>query len=163
LCTGNRFYGHALIGEQAVACAPFDKGVHYNLLLAISSVGVVGYFLSQGTTSGTDYINFIRDCVCPHFPSDRFLWVMMDNASIHVSAEALVRMLGNAGGHRPLFRPVCSPDLAPIEGVNGEIKQFLRNHRSLITPDTLHQAVRTALESIPSSHFTHFFAHCGYR
>ena len=84
----------------------------------------------------------------------------MDNLSCHKTAE--VGRLIRSAGAEVRYLPPYSPDLNPIEGLFGKVKERLRAAAAR-TVDDLIGALGDALRSVTPGNILGWFNHCGYR
>jgi transposase len=85
--------------------------------------------------------------------------VMMDNCSIHKSAE--LEALIAAAGARLIYRPPYAPDFSPIENCWSKIKSILRRIGARTYPDLLN-ALEEAFAEVTKENLLGWFTHCGY-
>ena len=158
-----RHFGYAMRGEPAVQKQLLTRGTRFSATVAMSSDGVEGYELSEGTINSVRFVDFIRGSFIPimrPYP-DKHSIVIMDNCCIHHVQQ--VRDMFSDFGVLLLFLPPYSPDLNPIEELFSYMKYCLKSHDTLIqalpSPLTL---IEAALDSATSLHCNGWINHSGY-
>jgi len=119
--------------------------------------GTTACLVVEGATDRDVFQAYIQEVLVATLrPGD---CVIMDNLAPHKTA-AVARLLAAAGATWR-WLPPYSPDLNPIEKMWSKVKTILRTAKAR-TPQTLLEAIGTALRSITPQDAAHWFASCGY-
>ena len=148
-----RLRGWAPIGERLHGERPHSHWRTMTILAALRHDRVVAPWLLDGPINGERFRLYIEQILVPALkPGDI---VIMDNLGSH-KGKAI-----RAAGARLFFLPKYSPDLNPIEQLFAKLKTWLRKAagRSI---DAICAALGKALDAIPSTECTNYFAHAGY-
>lgn len=129
-------YGWARIGERVPVRKP-NQYQRLSLLLAVNSVGVVGYELVKGSVNSVIFLAFLA-----RLP--RHKRVIIDNASIHKAKT--VRAHCEQEGIELAFTPPYCPWYNPVEYNFSKIKSSFRSLR--IGGNDFVSDVRTAVASL---------------
>jgi transposase len=117
-----RRYGRA-IGKARVHCsAPLNTPMSQTVLASVRLNGQITYTMYSGGTTGERFLDYLKNVLIPTLHRGDI--VVMDNMrSHHVKGvkEAL-----RAAGVIPLYLPLHSPDLNPIEMLWSKMKAILR-------------------------------------
>ena len=129
-----RKYGYQLRGLTPVSSRILARGKRVNTISAICTEGLVSAEYTTGSVNGECIFDFIRASVIPNMlpfdgTSPKSILVM-DNASVHHITE--VSELLQQAGILVFFLPPYSPDLNPIEESYSYVKNYLRQHDSLL-------------------------------
>ncbi len=153
-----RLYGWAPHDQRATGTVPRNHGKNTTLVAALTPGGLQEPWLLVERAMTTDSFEwYIREQWAPRLRPRQI--VVLDNLSAHKAAsirEALV-----ARGCDLLFLPPYSPDFTPIEQAVSKLKAILRGLGAR-TQETLHEAVRLAVEAITPADAAAWFAHAGY-
>lgn len=90
----------------------------YSLLMGVTTNGIADYLLSETNITSVIYNAFLTNLQTP----EHIKYALMDNASIHKSADQVLK-------HKKIIRlymPPYSPDYNPIEQVFSVVKQAFR-------------------------------------
>ncbi|CAE6521638.1 unnamed protein product [Rhizoctonia solani] len=181
LRTTERQYGYAPLGSRAVEDTPFDRGLRYSILPAMSLDGILALRVIEGsftTESFKDFIELLLTKMSP-YPGPNSV-IVMDNARIHRCQETLEMI--EAHGMRFIFLPAYSPDCTPIELAFSKIKSSIQRDGDLmrlamiaartaefrprgdldyVDPDVLTQ-IYQHVYSVTASDARGWFRHCNY-
>lgn len=127
--TTQRPMAWAPIGERARRHDYFIRGKRYSILPALSLDGLLHLHIQDHSYTGDEFLHFV-DALLNHmnpWPMPNSV-VVMDNASIHKSAE-LKNMVEDRGMHI-LYLPSYSPHFNPIEEGFSAMKSWIRANRS---------------------------------
>jgi transposase len=120
-----------------------------------------GYYLSNlhsGTNTSLDTLAFIVACLdSAHLsPGDT---LVMDNASIHCSAEILpiLDVVCDFMAIELVFLPTYSPELNPVELVWAAVKNRMRNHRGAMSFEA---ELLLSFLQIDRNDVLGFYSHC---
>ena len=152
-----RLRGWAPIGERLHGERPHSHWRTMTILAALRHDRVVAPWLLDGPINGERFRLYVEQILVPALkPGDI---VIMDNLGSHKGKA--IRAAIRAAGARLFFLPKYSPDLNPIEQLFAKLKTWLRKAagRSI---DAICAALGKALDAIPSTECTNYFAHAGY-
>ena len=128
-----------------------SRGKRINIILAISSNGVIAKHLTERNVDTNIFYDFVRGELIPNLQpfdgNNPTSIVVMDNLSVHHS-QSIVSLLQDSC-ILVQFLPPYSPDLNPIEEAFGYIKQYLKLHEDImeIMNDPL-ALINAAIDSI---------------
>jgi transposase len=131
------------LGIAPVQRQALSRGDRYQILLAITSEGILAVSIYKDTTVrglfGEYFVPRVRQ-----IPAKNSV-IVMDNASIHHSER--IRQLCTDAGVTLVYLPPYSPDYNPIEEFFSELKAFVRKYWRLYldTTDRSHGAFRSSL------------------
>lgn len=124
--------------------------------------GIVDYELIHGTVNGDRFFDFVRGSLISNmhsFPGVKSILVM-DNCSIHHTEE--VKTLLESVGILVVLPPY-TPDYNPIEELFSYVKYYLKEHDEILqVTDNPSAILRSAFESITSSHCNGWISDCGF-
>lgn len=144
-------------GVRAETEEPFERGVNYSTIAALSLRGVQAPFTIAGAFDQEVFDAWVEQMLVPTLrPGD---WVLLDNVSFHYSARA-TRLIEEAGAG-VLHIPAYSPDFNPIEECFSKIKTYLRSAKAR-TKRKLYLALAKAMEKVTAADILSWFKHCGY-
>ena len=152
-----RLRGWAPIGERLHGERPHSHWRTMTILAALRHDRVVAPWLLDGPINGERFRLYVEQILVPALKPDDI--VIMDNLGSHKGKA--IRAAIRAAGARLFFLPKYSPDLNPIEQLFAKLKTWLRKAagRSI---DAICAALGKALDAIPSTECTNYFAHAGY-
>ncbi|CAE6457508.1 unnamed protein product [Rhizoctonia solani] len=138
-----RTYGYAPSGQPVHENAPFDQGIRYSLVPALSLDGILALRIIEGPFKAESFKDFIRMLLTRMNPyPGRNSVIIMDNARIHRQTDVLEMI--EEHDMRFLLLPTYSPDLHPIEfafsktktGIerDGEITQMIMSAARDVRP-----------------------------
>lgn len=127
------------------------------MLAAVTLCGIGACTTFEGGTTGTRFLEFVREHLVPILRSGDI--VVMDNLRAHHATG--VKEAIRAAGADVLYLPPYSPDLNLIELCWSKVKALLRLLGAR-TVSTLKQAVRDAIAGVTLSDAEGWFLHCGY-
>jgi transposase len=152
-----RLYGRAPRGQRAYDHVPSGRWETTTMIAAIDRNGTQAPWVLDGPMDGTAFGVWVEQVLVPTLaPGDI---VIMDNLSVHKNAVA--RTAIQSAGAEVWDLPPYSPDLNPIEKMWSKVKSFLRKAKAR-TPDTLCQAIGSAMEQVTNKDIKNWFASCGY-
>jgi transposase len=112
----------------------------------------------EGATDAEAFVIYIEEVLAPTLaPQDI---VMRDNLSSH--KDERVQQAIEQVGARLFYWPAYSPDLNPIEKMGNKVKTILRSLQAR-TPETLFEAIASALNQVRPSDVAGGFLSCGYK
>jgi transposase len=112
----------------------------------------------EGATDAEAFVTYLEEVLAPTLaPQDI---VIMDNLSSH--KDERVQQAIEQVGARLLYLPAYSPDLNPIEKMWSKVKTILRSLQAR-TPETLLEAIASALNQVRPSDVVGWFLSCGYK
>lgn len=144
-------------GVRAETNEPFERGINYSTIAALSTRGVLAPFTIAGAFDQQVFDLWVEQLLVPQLQQGD--WVLLDNVSFHYSAPAL--RLIKAAGATALHIPAYSPDFNPIEECFSKIKEYLRSAKAR-TKRKLYLALAKAMEKITAADILGWFKHCGY-
>jgi hypothetical protein len=179
-----RTRGWSKQGTQAVVETPSARGASHTIIGDISAYGVVNVSIRdpgntrkrrvvgatkrkaagdmaptipKGTTSG-HYIQFISDTmdIMDEFPNMKGTHIVMDNAPIH--SPQLIDPFITERGYIPVYLPLYSPELNPIEMFWKVLKDRVKRG-SLTIAETLNSRISDGREDVPVEHLQNFIQH----
>jgi transposase len=150
-------YGRAPRGTRVYGAVPRNHGRNVTLIAALSVEGIGAAMALPGALDGPAFAAYVRASLAPALRPGQI--VVLDNLAVHKDAAA--RRLIEARGCRLLFLPPYSPDFSPIELAFSKVKAHLRRAGAR-TPEGLHAALATALDTITAADARGWFRHCGY-
>ena len=160
-----RKYGYSLRGSTPVCHRILSRGQRVNVIVAMSTDGVIAMEHTTSTVNGEVFYDYARGSLIPSLlpfngTKPRSI-VILDNCSVHHVQEVID--LFAQSGVLLLFLPPYSPDLNPIEELFSYFKNYLRKHddvlQSVRDPTDI---IRSAFESITSQHCLSWISHAGY-
>jgi transposase len=110
-----------------------------------------------GTLRQELFAHYIKTQLKPTLADDDIL--LLDNSSVHTS-KLVVKTLDECK-IKVLWLPRYSPDYNPIELLWAYVKTILRKLKAR-TREQLDEAIKFALDNLPSDYILHWFEHCGY-
>lgn len=144
-------------GVRAETNEPFERGINYSTIAALSTRGVLAPFTIAGAFDQQVFDLWVEQMLVPQLHQGD--WVLLDNVSFHYSAHAL--RLIEAAGATALHIPAYSPDFNPIEECFSKIKEYLRSAKAR-TKRKLYLALAKAMEKVTAADILGWFKHCGY-
>ena len=137
----------ARVGERAVATTPRNTPLNTTTIASLSHQGMGPALIVAGSVDRLTFETYLEQVLAPTLQAGQV--VLVDNLSAHTSprAQAIVA----ACGCRLRYLPPYSPDYSPIELAFAQIKADLRRAAAR-TPDTLEDAIATALQQISAAH-----------
>ncbi|MCA1603798.1 MAG: IS630 family transposase [Acidobacteria bacterium] len=147
----------ALRGTRAVVTEPFEKGVTWSVIAALSLDGVSAPMTLEGAFDGDSFALYVEHVLVPELRTGDI--VVMDNVPFHKNKRALA--LIEEAGAEVLPLPAYSPDMNPIEQCISKIKEALRSAKAR-TVRRLQNALARAIRQITEADIRGWFMHCGY-
>ena len=97
----SRAYARAPRGRRAYSNAPHHPGEQVNLIAALSTSGIQAPWLVTGGSVDTRaFVTYVEHVLCPTLRPGQV--VILDNYSIHTSAEVRKLTCGERSSHRML-------------------------------------------------------------
>ena len=153
----DRTHGRAPSGVRVDGPAPRGHWKTITLTAAVRLDGTGACLAFDGPTDTACFETYVERCLAPTLrPGDI---VVMDNLACHKTAE--VARLIAAAGAEARYLPAYSPDLNPIEGMFGKLKQWLRSTAVRVVGD-LFGALGDGLRTITPKDIAGWFRHSGY-
>ena len=129
-----RKYGYSIRGIPVCDHRILIRGKRYTSIPILSMQGIHDVFITEGTTNGEKFAEFVEEYLLPHLLPFNGInprsVVIMDNASIH-HIHQVSDLIENRAGAKILFLPPYSPDLNPVEGIFSQIKSIMKQHDKL--------------------------------
>lgn len=160
----NRRNGWALRGVTPEAPLGFKgRGKRISSLVGVDVEGFVDWYSIGGTFKRANFLRALEETVIPHmtpFPGPRSV-VIMDNASIHKSAE--VRAMIQAANGILLFTPPYCFDCTPLDnGAFGWVSRKLKQLSDVFKHVSLARALDHVFRRAAPKHARSWFRNCGY-
>ena len=160
-----RKFGYSLRGMSPICYQLLKRGQRLSAIAAISSDGLVGVEITEGTVDGSKFVDFIHGILIPEMePFDgtaKRSIVIMDNCSIHHTAD-VAQALEDAG-ILVMYLPPYSPDLNPIEECFSYIKYFLMAHDDVLQVSNNPKSILlSAFDNITAAQCKGWISHAGY-
>ena len=150
-------YGRALDGQRVKAPKPFNVGINFSIIGAISLMGILAIMYIESAVNANVFSAFVKKLLLSKLKPGQF--VIFDNVKFHKSTE--IKNLIERSGAKVVFLPPYSPDLSPIEKMWSKIKEALKR---LIprTASEFHNALIAALLEVSDDDFEEWYDCCGY-
>lgn len=130
----NNLFGYAEKGIDINLPCNNKKNTNNSIIIALTTNGIIHYDINQESINIKSFHDFIIS-VINKLKEKNYIF-LFDNIRFHKNKEILDLIINN--GHKYIFTPGYSPDLNPIENVNGIIKQTIDK---LILNDTLNNNI----------------------
>lgn len=147
-----RDFGWALRGERAVGRRP---GRHWHTLSLIGAIRLgckPKLMTCRGAVNGRTFLRFVKRRLAPWLRRGDV--VLLDNLNIHKMVA--VKRAIEAAGATPVYLPVYSPELNPIELLWCDLKRSLRRIGA-DTAELLARTVRMLRCGVPLSNIAGWF------
>lgn len=119
-----------------------------NMISAVSAQGECRFMVVKGRVGARTFIQFIRRLI---YGAQRMIFLIVDRHPAH-KARSVCRFIETIQDRfRLFFLPPYSPELNPDEGVWNDVKNNGIGRQAITTPDQLHRAVLSHLQSIQKS------------
>lgn len=156
-----RLRARAPRGQRAYGKVPRNRGKNQTLIASSTLEGGMGAPLAiKGSTDAEIFEAYVKEFLAPTLAAGQV--VVLDGLGAHRTQR--VRKLIEATGAEMLFLPSYSPDLNPIEEVEGafsKIKHIVRKTGAR-TRQALDEAISEAMSAITLEDVAGWFSHCGY-
>lgn len=152
-----RRYGRGKSDHRVKMPIPFDQGVKFSIISAISCKKVIAALYGEWATDGNIFEGFIEKCLVPQLTRHNI--VIMDRISFH-KMERIKKLIESTGA-RLIYLPPYSPDFSPIENMWSKLKDFIRKKEPR-NKQTFKRVIRAAFISISEKDLAAWFKHCGY-
>ena len=144
-------------GKRAYGHAPRNHHRNTTLVAALTAQGMGKAMAVEGAVDGEAFVTYLRQVLLPSLVPGQV--VVLDNLNVHKNAR--VRPLVEDAGCRLAYLPSYSPDLNPIEGAFGKIKNRVRraeprDHNAVVI------ALGAAMATVTASDAAGWIRHCGY-
>lgn len=126
----NNLFGYSEKGIDINIPITNKKNKNQSIIIALTTNGIIHYDINEENTDNKLFMDFIIK-VIEKLKEKNYVFIF-DNVKFHKNKETLDLISNN--GHQYIFIPSYSPDLNPIENVNGIIKQTINK---LIINDVL--------------------------
>lgn len=143
-----------------------SRGKRYSAIPILSTEGIHDVHISEGTTDGHKFENFLRKCLLPILQP--FNWinplsvVVMDNASIH-HVEGIKDLIENQANARLIFLPPYSPDLNPLEEVFSQVKNIMKENFQIFESSSAPRALLAMMFGmVTQDNCLSYIKHSGY-
>ncbi len=161
-----RKYGYSFRGITPRDHRLFIRGKHYSTIPLLSTEGIHDVYISEGSTDGDKFVNFLRNCLLPILNPfncvNPLSVVIMDNASIHHIQE-VQDMIENQGNAKLIFLPPYSPDLNPSEEVFSQVKDIIKENYQIFESTSAPRALlSTAFAMVTKQDCLSYIKHSGY-
>ena len=159
---GFRKFGYAISGETPLYKRRLVRGRRISTIAAITTDGVLGYDLSDGSINGEKFFDFVRGNLIPNMnpfdgTSSKSI-VVLDNCSVHDVQEVVEEF--QKAGVLVIFLPPYSTDFMPIELCFSYIKYYLKSCDDLLQlvadPKTI---INSAFQSVTSNQCINWINH----
>jgi transposase len=115
----NNLFGYSEKGHDINIPISNKKNKNNSIIIALTTSGIIHYDIHQESINADIFYNFIMK-VISKLKEKNYIF-LFDNIKFHQNKELL--NLISINGHQYIFTPNYSPDLNPIENVNGILKQ----------------------------------------
>jgi transposase len=150
-------YARGKKGNRVKMPVPFNKGIKFSIISAISSKKVVSALYGEWSTDGDIFESFIEHHLVAQLTKQNV--VILDRATFHKMKR--VKELIESTGAKLIYLPGYSPDLSPIENMWSKIKIFIRK-KAPRNKREFQRVIRTAFLSISEKDLVGWYKHCGY-
>jgi transposase len=144
-------------GQRIKMPKPFDTGVKFSVIGAVSLTGIVAMMYVASAVNGDIFKAYIEQLLIPKLCRGQF--IILDNVGFHKSKE-LIALIEKAGA-KVVFLPPYSPDLSPIEKMWSKIKEILRRKKPRSKAE-FHDSLCDAITSVNDNDFEEWYESCGY-
>ena len=165
---GNRKYGNARVGEQAIEVKCYASNATFTINLLHSVVSVDYFSVLQGPPNGLELLNFLDEALqLDRADGSAALEcgdvVVMDKCGFHHARhiEPLLRNILNRCGIKLIYQPLYSPHLNTCEYCLNQIKQFLQLHE-LLAMNEMKVAIGEAICHIMADNSAGYYRNSGY-
>ena len=166
--SGNRRYGHALVGEDAIEIQRYASNANFTVNLLHGPFGIESYNIIEGPSNGFYMLDFFGDAMNDRNTLGNFFLqngdtVVMDNCGFHHGRQTepnLRHLLGQRGVDL-VFQPPYHPDLNSCENCFKVLKDFLKRNTHYSNQYT-EMAICDGLDKITPVMSLKFFRGCGY-
>jgi transposase len=117
----NKLFGYSEKGHDINIPITNKKNKNNSIIIALTTSGIIHYDIHQDSINANLFNNFIVKVI--NKLKEKNIIFLFDNVRFHKNNEVLNLIINN--GHQYLFVPSYSPDLNPIENVNGILKQTI--------------------------------------
>ena len=117
----NKLFGYSEKGHDINIPVTNKKNKNNSIIIALTTSGIIHYDIHQDSINANLFNNFIVK-VINKLKEKNYIF-LFDNVRFHKNNEILNLITNN--GHKYIFVPSYSPDLNPIENVNGILKQTI--------------------------------------
>jgi len=117
----NKLFGYSEKGHDINIPVTNKKNKNNSIIIALTTSGIIHYDIHQDSVNANSFNNFIVK-VINKLKEKNYIF-LFDNVRFHKNNEVLNLITDN--GHQYIFVPSYSPDLNPIENVNGILKQTI--------------------------------------
>ena len=166
--TGNRHYGHSLIGKPATEVQRYASNANHTVNLLHSIFGIDHANILIGPSNGLELLNFFQECLQIEDmfgnpvlkPGDT---VIMDNCGFHHGrhTEPILEDMLSQVCCNLVFQPPYHPVYNTCEYCFRILKGWLRKNTKL-TEDHTQLAIYNGLSRITPKMSRNFFRHCSY-
>ena len=117
----NNLFGYSEKGNDINIPITNKKNKNHSIIIALTTNGIIHYDINDENTNTELFKEFLIK-VIDKLKEKNYVFIF-DNIRFHQNKE-LLNLISN-NGHQYIFTPKYSPDLNPIENVNGIIKQTI--------------------------------------
>ena len=114
------------------------KRVTRGVIAAVSNRGLVRFMLHEGALNADLFLDFLRRLVRD---AGRKVILVVDDLKVHKAGKAAARVGGRRHEIEPVHLPSYAPDHNPVEHLNNDLKQALRQQPQ---PDGKDELIRNA-------------------
>jgi transposase len=150
-------YGRAESGQRVKAPKPFNIGMNFSVIGAISLLGILAMMYIETAVDTNIFSVFIKKLLLSKLKPGQF--VIFDNVKFHKAKE--IKDLIESRGAKVVFLPPYSPDLSPIEKMWSKIKETLKKIMPKTAPQ-FHDALVKSLCNVNDDDFEEWYDCCGY-
>lgn len=112
--------GYAPAGETPTVQLSQKKPARVNFIASMSNQGNVHFMLYTSTFTGVVFIQFLQRLIAKR---ERKLFWILDRHPVHLSAVVQQWLTDHADQIEVFYLPSYSPQLNPVEYLNGDVKQ----------------------------------------
>jgi transposase len=150
-------YGRAEGGQRVKAPKPFNIGMNFSVIGAISLLGIIAIMYIESAVDTNIFSVFVKKLLLSKLKPGQF--VIFDNVKFHKAKE--IKDLIESRGAKVVFLPPYSPDLSPIEKMWAKIKETLKKMMPRTEPQ-FHDALVKSLFNVSDDDFEEWYDCCGY-
>lgn len=150
-------YARAEGGQRVKAPKPFNIGISFSMIGAISLLGILAIMYIESAVDTNIFSVFVKKLLLSKLKPGQF--VIFDNVKFHKAKE--IKDLIESRGAKVVFLPPYSPDLSPIEKMWSKIKETLKKAMPR-TAAQFHDALIRSLFNVCDEDFEEWYDCCGY-
>lgn len=166
--SGNRNYGHAVMGEPAVEVQRYASNATLTINLCCGYFGIDYYDIIEGPSNANEMLNFFNNALQERDTFGNLVFarghcIIMDNCGFHHHrlGERILRAMCEAHGVKLVFLPTYSPELNVAEYIF-RLMRFKLQRNSTFTYEFTELAVVNSINSVHRWLLPNLFRKCGY-